>query len=306
MIAILGGLGAASLWAGANLASSRSTRIIGPASTVAWMLLVGLIVAAPFAIASGPLPAITPSLAGWLVAAGFGSVIGLLLIYRGMRIGKIGVVLALASTEGAIAAMFSVVAGESLNVPTALVLGAIAVGVAIVALASGDAAEAAEAQAEDAGVSGLRTNVPRRASGRLGAEQRSVLYGAAAAVAFAFSIYGTARIGISLPIMLAVLPARVVGVAVLFVPLALTGRLRMTRRAAPLVVLTGLGEVLGNVAFVLGARQSIAVASVLSSQYAALAAVAAFFLFRERLSPKQRSGFVVIAVGVAVLTGVRV
>jgi hypothetical protein len=33
--------------------------------------------------------------------------------------------------------------------------------------------------------------------------------------------------------------------------------------------------------------------------------VAAFFLFRERLSPLQRSGVVAIAAGVAILTAVR-
>ena len=44
MIAILGGLGAASLWAMANLSSSRSSRMIGASSTVAWMMLVGLAV----------------------------------------------------------------------------------------------------------------------------------------------------------------------------------------------------------------------------------------------------------------------
>ncbi len=293
MIAILGGFGAAVLWAAANLASSRSSRIIGASSTVAWMMLVGLVVATPFAVASGPLPTITPTLALWLTASGVGGVIGLLLVYRGLRIGQVGVVLALASTEGAIAAVFAVVAGESLTIPTALVLGVIAIGVATVALASGVATEPEELD----GGAGPRAG--------LGAERRAALFGAAAAIAFGFSIYGTARAGISLPIALAVLPARVVGVAFVFVPLALAGRLRMTRRAAPMVVIVGLGEVLGNAAYVVGARESIAVASVLASQFAALAALAAFLLFRERLSTRQRSGFVAIAVGIAILTLVR-
>jgi uncharacterized membrane protein len=293
MIAILGGFGAAALWATANLASSRSSRLIGASSTVAWMMLVGLAVTTPFAVASGPLPAITPTLAVWLTASGVGGVIGLLLVYRGLRIGKVGVVLALASTEGAIAAVFAVVAGESLTIPTALVLGVIAIGVATVALAGGSSAESTQMD----GGAGPRS--------RLSAEQRAALFGAAAAIAFGFSIYGTARAGISLPIAVAVLPARIVGVAFVFIPMALAGRLRMTRRAAPMVVIVGLGEVLGNACYVVGARQSIAVASVLASQFAALAAVAAFLLFRERLSTRQRSGFVTIAVGIAALTLVR-
>jgi uncharacterized membrane protein len=293
MISILGGFGAATFWAAANLASSRSSRIIGPSATVAWMMLVGLAVSAPFALASGPMPPITPSLAVWLTASGVGGVIGLLLVYRGLRIGKVGVVLALASTEGAIAAVFAVVAGESLTVPTAVVLGVIAIGVATVALAGGSAGEPAQTG------EGSEPYVGR------GAERRAAMWGAAAAIAFGFSIYGTARIGQSLPLAMAVLPARVVGVAFVFVPMALAGRLRMTRRAAPLVVIVALGEVLGNVVYIIGSRESIAVTAVLASQFAALAAVAAFVLFHERLSARQRSGFVAIAVGIAALTLVR-
>ena len=293
VIALLGGLGAAILWATANLASSRSTRLVGVPSTVAWMALVGLVITTPLAVASGPVPAITPTLAVWLAASGMGSVVGLLLVYRGLRIGKIGVVLALASTEGAIAAVLSIISGESLSLPVLLVLGLIAVGIATVALAGESAA--APVDENGAALPSIGLNV----------DQRSALFGAAAAIAFGFSIYGTAQAGISLPVFVAVLPPRVVGVAGVFVPLALTGRLRLSRRAVPLILVVGAGEVFGNVSFVFGARESIAIASVLASQFAAVAAVAAFFLFHERLSPRQRSGFVAIAVGLATLTLVR-
>ena len=297
MIAILGGLGAAFMWAGANLASARSSRLIGASSTVAWMMLVGLAVTAPLAPFSGPVAPITPTLGFWLAASGLGSVIGLLLVYRGLRIGKVGAVLALASTEGAIAAVIAVVAGERLTIPVAAVLGIIAMGVATVALASDNAAEPSEATA-DAGVRLGPGPGP-------GAERRAATFGAVAAIAFGFSIYGTAQAGISLPIVLAIMPARVAGVALVFVPMAFAGRLRMTRRAAPLVAVVALGEVLGNASYVVGARESIAIAAVLASQFAAIAAVAAFFLFRERLSPQQRSGIVAIAAGVAILAAVR-
>jgi len=293
MIAILGGLGAAFMWAAANLASARSSRLIGASSTVAWMMLVGLAVTAPLAPFSGPVAPITPTLGFWLAASGLGSVIGLLLVYRGLRIGKVGAVLALASTEGAIAAVIAVVAGERLTIPVAVVLGIIAMGIVTVALASDDAAEPSEVNA----ATGVRPGP--------GAERRAAIFGATAAIAFGFSIYGTAQAGISLPIVLAIMPARVAGVALVFVPMALAGRLRMTRRAVPLVVVVGLGEVLGNASYVVGARESIAIAAVLASQFAAVAAVAAFFLFRERLSPRQRSGVVAIFVGVAILTAVR-
>jgi drug/metabolite transporter (DMT)-like permease len=289
MIAILGGLGAAVLWAGANLASSRSSRFIGASSSVAWMTLVGLLVILPFAPAAGPLPPLTPVLAFWLAASGLGSVIGLVFLYRGLRIGKVGPVLALASTEGAAAAVVAVMLGERLTIPVAVMLGVIALGIAVVALATGEVAPLATGEA-----------LPHP-----GSERQAVIWGAAAAIAFGFSIVGTAQAGLSLPVVFAIMPARVAGVAFVFVPLALTGRLRISRRAAPLIVVIALGEVLGNVAYVVGARESIAISAVLASQYAAVGAVAAFFLFRERLSTHQRGGVVAIALGVAILTAVR-
>jgi drug/metabolite transporter (DMT)-like permease len=93
-------------------------------------------------------------------------------------------------------------------------------------------------------------------------------------------------------------------VAVLL-PLAATRTLRISRGALPFVIASGLCEVGGAAAFVLGSRHSIAVAAVLASQFAALAAVAAFVLFHERLTRVQLAGITVIAVGVAALSALQ-
>jgi drug/metabolite transporter (DMT)-like permease len=85
------------------------------------------------------------------------------------------------------------------------------------------------------------------------------------------------------------------------IPLILLRRLRVTRAAAPFVLVTGLTEVLGIASFAFGAREGIAIASVISSQFAAIAAVAAVILLRERLSRVQVVGVATISVGVAVL-----
>jgi drug/metabolite transporter (DMT)-like permease len=294
MISILGGLGAAVMWASSTLTSSRSTRIIGAASTVGWMLLVGFVVATPLAFASGPLPPMTPALLGWLAGSGLGGVVGLLLLYRGLRIGKVGVVSALASTEGAIAAVVAVLAGERLTPPVVVMLGVIVVGIVAVALAT-----------EEPASSGSPAEGATYTPAGLSPERRAVLYGSAAAICFGISIYSTAQAGLALPPFAAILPVRVVGVVGVFVPMALSGKLRLTRRAAPMVAWIGIAEVLGNASYVVGARESIAVAAVLASQFAAVAAVAAFLLFRERLTLHQRSGVAAILVGVALLTALR-
>ena len=53
--------------------------------------------------------------------------------------------------------------------------------------------------------------------------------------------------------------------------------------------------------FALGARVSAPVTAVIASQFAGIAAVAAYVLFGERLGRAQVVGVVLIAVGVGVL-----
>jgi len=99
MIAILGGLGAAIMWATTTICSSRSSRLIGAGSTLAWVMLVGLAVTLPAVVASGVPAGLDCPTVGRLVAAGGGNVLGLLLEYRGFRLGKVGVVSSIASTS---------------------------------------------------------------------------------------------------------------------------------------------------------------------------------------------------------------
>jgi hypothetical protein len=85
------------------------------------------------------------------------------------------------------------------------------------------------------------------------------------------------------PRRVGLLPERVVGVLAIGLPLASQRRLRLTRRAVPLVVASGVCEVLGFGLFTIGARHNIASTAVLSSQLSALAAAVEYLLFGERL-----------------------
>ncbi len=276
MLAILGGLGAAVAFATTTLFSSRSARMLGPPSVVAWVMLVGLLVAGPAAAAQG-VPSVDAGSAAWLALAGVGNVSGLLLTYAALRIGKVAIVAPIVSAEGAIAAVISVAAGERLAAGTAATLGVIAAGIVL-----------ASAAPEGAG------------AGRH--SLRPTLLAVSAAILFGASLYATGRVGSELPVFWAVLPARVVGVLVVALPLAAVRRLRLTRPALPLVVAAGLGEVAGFACFTLGARHGLAVSAVLASQFAAIAAVLAFLLFRERLLRVQTAGVATIVGGVAALS----
>ncbi|HKH14373.1 MAG TPA: DMT family transporter [Solirubrobacterales bacterium] len=282
MLAIVGGLGAALVFATVTLCNSRSTRLIGPAQLLAWVMLIGLAITAPLAFARGIPDGLDAEAAAWMAVAGVGNVAGLLLAYSALRLGKVGVVAPLVSTQGAIAAVIAIVGGEQVGTEVAILLAVIAIGIWLAAVAS-----------------------PEEPDGSPRQDKRAAMFAIGAAVAIGWSLYAIAQVSIALPVVWALLPSRVIGVLVVTLPLAARSGLRMTREALPLVLVAGVFEVAGFALFAFGARHGIAVSAVLSSQFAAIAAIAAYILFRERLSPVQLAGVAVIVAGVGTLSGVQ-
>jgi drug/metabolite transporter (DMT)-like permease len=284
MLAIVGGLGAALVFATVTLCNSRSSRMIGPSHLLAWVMLIGLAIVAPLVALEGVPDGLDAESGTWLAVAGVGNVVGLLLAYAALRVGKVGIVAPVIATQGAVAAVLAVVAGESIGAGAGVCLAAIAVGVVLAGLTAESNGETEDSQA--------------------GSEKRALMYALGAAFAIGWSLYATARASIDLPVVWALLPSRVIGVAAVTLPLVLRTGLRMTREALPLVLIAGVCEVLGFALFALGARHGIAVSAVLASQFAAVAAVAAYFLFGERLARIQLAGVALIVVGVGVLSAV--
>ncbi len=282
MIAILGGVGAATAWALSTLCSSRSSRLIEPMAVVAWVMVVGLLITAPLAAATGIPKDLHGSVLAWLVLSGAGNVAGLTIAYYALRIGQVSLVAPLVSTEGAIAAVIALLAGQSLAPAVGVTLLVIAVGVVVASTSPADPGRAE------------RVRVPAAS-----------LLAAAAAVTFGASLYATARAGARLPSSWVVLAARLIGVAALTLPLAVRGRLRLTSVAAPLVVASGICEVAGFYAYTLGSRHGIAVAAVLASQFAVLALIGSYILFGERLGRVQLAGVGCVIVGVAALSALQ-
>jgi drug/metabolite transporter (DMT)-like permease len=245
-------------------------------------MLTGFLLVLPWAASGGVPESLDSTSIAWLAAAGLGNVFGLLLSYGAMRVGKLGVVAPIVSTEGAIAALIAVLAGEELAGGVGAMLVVIAVGIVLAATTG---------RAESA--------VPPEPA-------RVPLLALAASLSFGVSIYATGRASAELPIAWAIMPPRVVGVLVVLLPLVLSSSLRWTRRALVLAVCSGLAEVVGFALYAMGSRSGIAVSAVLASQFAAIAAVAAYFLFHERLTRLQRIGAAIIVAGVATLTALQV
>lgn len=258
--------------------SSRAVKIISPWSVVSWMMLVGLAVTLPFVFISG-LPAnLTGVNIGWLIAAGVGNVTGIGLAAMAFRIGKVGIITPVLATEGALAALIAAILGESIVPIVAILLIVIVCGVALAASAPDPAPLVHERPV------------------------LAVALSASAALVFGVSLYAAGHLSGELPISWVLLPARLVGVIALAVPLVIARRLELTRATAPLVVGMGLAEVIGFTLFSIGAQYQVAVTSVLASQFAPIAAVLAFFLFKERLGRLQITGVAIVVLAVTGLS----
>jgi drug/metabolite transporter (DMT)-like permease len=276
---VLAGLGAALAWTCSTLCNSASSRRIGAASTLAWVMLFGLVVAVPLAAAAGAPDDLSGDTIARLAISGIGNVLGLGLVYTGVRYGRVAVVTSLGSTQGAIAALLAIAFGERPSALTLVGFVAVAAGVLMVVLHSEEEDETAA-----------------RPHGR-----RAILLGAAAGLVFGISIYATGSASDEVPATWIALPARIVGVTVLVMALAAGLRPLVRPAAARLAMAGGVFEVLGFVSYAVGAREGVAVTSVVASQFAALTVVGAWVVFRERLVTRQIAGVAVLAVGVALV-----
>ncbi len=305
MIAILGGLGAAFLWAAATLASSRSSRMIGSRVVLAWIMIVGTAVGLPLALATGVPRNVGPDALALLLVAGACYSGGLYATYRALTVGKVSIVAPIVATEGAIAAVFAILLGDALALASIAVLAVIAVGVVLSSMEparpdvpAGDIELTADALDGPAAPPGsfAASAVPARIDTR-----QAVLLSVAAAVIFGVGLVASGKAALLVAPIWVSLSSRFVGLILVALPLLLQRRLTVTRVALPLVLLSGTAEILGSTLSAWGAIDSIAIVAVLGSQFAAIAAVAAFVLFGERLSRLQTAGVATIVIGVTAL-----
>ncbi len=256
--------------------------------------LVGLLATAGLlAVSAETLPP-TPALT-WAGAAGLSGVIGLGCLYLALSRGTMGLVAPLAALVGAaLPALVGIVNGEAAS--PLLLAGMVLALCAVVVISLPDSSSAAEAT--------QRGSSPRAELLLI------VLSGLGFAGFYLFIDQSRANGGETWwPILI----VRLAGLAVvLVVLLGLTIRGAVTDRAGrpslrvplaviPLVVLSGLGDLGGNLFFLLAnAAGSLAVAVVLSSLYPVVTAVLARIFLHERLSRLRLMG-VAAAIGGVVL-----
>ncbi|MBA3234502.1 MAG: DMT family transporter [Chloroflexi bacterium] len=306
MIAIIGGLGAAVLWAAATLASSRSSRMLGSRVVLGWVMLVGMVVGLPLALLSPGPATIVPSTYALLALAGTSGVVGLQLAYAALRIGKVSIVAPIVATSGAVAALIAVSLGDVIGPVAAAMLAVIAIGVVLSARSPGktDVPAGEFDVVADAIDEPPPVGAPPNTDAHAIDSRRSAILAIAAALVFGVGLVAAGKAASLVPVTWVALAARVVAMGVVVLPLLIQGRLRMTRAALPLIVIAGLAEFFGAISHAFASRDSVAIAAVMGSQFAAVAAVAAFLLFNERIGRLQLVGVVLIVAGVSILSAV--
>lgn len=279
MAAVFWGLLAAVLWAASSLGFARAARNLSAGSVVAWTMLVGLVVDLAAIAATRTAAPTGLDTWAWLWAAGVANVIGIGSFVAAVKVGRVGVLAPIASTEGAVAALLAVLAGERLGVLSVGLLALIVGGVVVTTRGESRSAESAR---------------PLVAAG----------LALCAAAANGASIFMVGHVTSSVPAVWAVLPPRVVGAVCVALPTVLRGRLERPGIALPAILVSGVCDLTGFIAYAKGASSSIAIAAVLASMFSAFAALGAFLLHGERLTRRQVLGVGCIVAGVAALAAV--
>jgi drug/metabolite transporter (DMT)-like permease len=225
-------------------------------------------------------------LTDWLWAAGYGvgTMAALTCIFRAYSMAKVGLVSAIVSTNGTIAALVSVaILGEAL--PGAAVVATLVVGggVCLAALREGDPATG-----------------PKGGSDRVGA-----LFALIGACGFGAAVLSGAQASELDPIWV-VAGGRAFGLVAVTLPIALAGRLpRLDRQILPYAIGSPVLDAAGFAALLVGSRDGVAVPAVLSTLSAVFLALIGRLVFRERMSRLQWAGALTTLAGVATLAATR-
>ena len=283
MTGVVGGVVAALLWGASGVAAARSGRTIGAESALAWVYVVGLAAVLPLALVFGGTPELGGRTALWAAVGVAGAVSSLYLMYAALSRGPVGIVMTLSATQGGLAAIVAVAAGEHLRVAAAIALVVMTGGMYLAMRRPREAGAASDAHSPLA-----------------------IGLALASAATAAFALFGSPRAAHGLGTLWMLVLLRAGGVLALTVPLALAKRLRPPRDVIPFVVFSGLADAAAFGSYIYAAKTSgVVVPAVLSSQYAAVSAILAALAFGERLTRVQLAGVVAVLAAVAVVTAVQ-
>jgi drug/metabolite transporter (DMT)-like permease len=264
----------ATAWGTADFGGGLLSRRAPLFGVVAATQAIGLVAALALALLrQEPIPAGADLL--WAVIGGLAGVVGITSLYRGLAVGRMGVV---APTTGVLAAVVPVAAGFALEgVPrTAAVAGIVIALLAVL----------------------LVTRAPGHGDDRPSGIRWALLAGLAIG-SFNVCVGQFSGAGALGPLAI----MRLLQVVVLGI-LIVTWRQpwRLERVLAPRLVVVGLLDMTGNAAFILAAQAGqLAIAAVLSSLYPVVTVLLAIAVLRERLTRSHVLGIALTGIAIALI-----
>jgi drug/metabolite transporter (DMT)-like permease len=242
--------------------------------------VVGMAFALVLAIARGETAPTTADL-GWSVLAGITGGIGITALYRGLAVGRMGIV---APVTGVIAALIPVGAGIVLEgLPPPIVLFGMGLAIVAVILVSRVRDEATESSAPSAPATSSGLGLALIAGVAIG------LFSVAAAQISDGHAFGPL-------VVIRGAEAVLVGGAVVVTGAAW----RPDRRLVPAISIVGLLDMTGNGAFILAVQAgALAVAAVLSSLYPVTTVVLAWLFLHERVTRTHAAGIALAMAAIA-------
>ena len=270
---IVFGLFAAVAWGAGDFGGGLVSRRIAVVVLVLATQLIGMLAALALAvIRAEPVPA--PVDLGWSAVSGVLGAVGIMALYQGLAVGRMGVV---APVTGVLAATVPVFVGVLLEgLPPPMVVVGIVGAVAAVLLVSRVPGEA-----------GSRSGLELALVGGLGIGLFNVTL-TRVDDALVFGPLTVARLTSAVVLALAIV--------------ALRRRPAIPGALVPGVVAIGLLDMAGNAGFLLAEQTgSLAVASVLSSLYPVTTVVLAALLLRERVTRDHAVGIVLALVAIVLI-----
>jgi len=274
--AVLYGLASAASWGAGDFSGGVASKRSPLLGVLAAGQAVGASIVVLLALAARE-PAPPPASVAWSVAAGAAGAVGLAALYRGLAIGRMGIV---APVSAVLCAALPVAAGAlEEGIPPSPKLAGFALALAGIWLvagadrsARGGAAGLGLALVAGLGFGGFLVLMDRGAAG-------GTFWPLAAARATSLGLALGAALALGRP----------------FAP---------SRAALPVALLSGAFDAGGNAFFVLASQAGrLDVAAVLSSMYPASTVARAALLLREPVSRRQGAGIVAVLAAIALIAG---
>ena len=255
---------------------ARAARNLGIVPTVIGSIAIGLLVTSPIIFFTDGLPHITAKGAALIVGMGILSLAGYLVGFSAFQKGKLTIVAPTIACEGAVAAVFAILLGESVDTRVLFLLPFAVIGVVLAAMGTSEEGES---------------------SGAMRAAFAALIWGGILTMA--------APVADEVGVIWGFVLVRVVAL-LLALPIGL--KMRVTTNARfdwKNVAAWGIGDSVASLLYVAAAhRGPVAVAGVLAAQFATVGVIVGMIFMKERLRLRQWVGIVTVIAAVTAIAAV--